>query len=179
MIEVSKFYLLLHPRPAYIIGSGRVGEKVNFMAASWVTPVAEEPPLVGVAVDVTSYTHELIEKYGEFTVNVVPVSMLDKLYYVGSRSGRREDKAAAVPHRRAERVSAPVVEGALGVLECVVEDRLRAEDVTFFVGRVEAARADERFFSEKSGWSFKEVDLPLHNWGRSFYGVGRHFWARA
>ncbi|MCC6039955.1 MAG: flavin reductase family protein, partial [Thermofilum sp.] len=91
MIEVSRFYLLLHPRPAYIIGSGKVGERVNFMAASWVTPIAEEPPLVGVAVDVTSYTHELIERYGEFTVNVVPVSMLEKLYYVGSRSGRKED----------------------------------------------------------------------------------------
>ncbi|MEM4761634.1 MAG: flavin reductase, partial [Thermofilum sp.] len=67
MIRVSKFYLLLHPRPAYVIGSGRVGEVVNFMAASWVTPVAEEPPLVGVAIGVESYTHELIEKYGEFT----------------------------------------------------------------------------------------------------------------
>jgi len=84
-----------------------------------------------------------------------------------------------VPHRRAEKVSAPVVEGAVGVLECVVRDRLRAEDVTFFVGRVEAARADEQLFSEKSGWNFREVDLPLHNWGRSFYGVGKHFWARA
>jgi len=48
MMEVETFYLLLHPRPAYLIGSGKVGEKVNFMAASWVSPVSEEPPLVGV-----------------------------------------------------------------------------------------------------------------------------------
>jgi len=176
MREVSsRFYLILHPRPAYIIGSGRVGEVVNFMAASWVTPIAEEPPLVGVAVDVSSYTHELIERYGEFTVNVVPVSMLEKLYYVGSVSGRSEDKSRAVPHRKGEKVSAPVVEGAIGVVECVVAEKLRAQDVTFFAGEVKRAAVDERFFSERAGWSFKEIDLPLHNWGRGFYGVGRFY----
>ena len=46
---IERFYLILHPRPAYVIGSGRVGVDANFMAASWVTPVAEEPPLVGVS----------------------------------------------------------------------------------------------------------------------------------
>ncbi|ABL78628.1 flavin reductase family protein [Thermofilum pendens] len=175
MKEVERFYLVLHPRPAYIIGSGRVGEKANFMAASWVTPVAEEPPLVGVAIDVESLTHELIERYGEFTVNVVPTSMLDKLYYAGSRSGRDEDKASSIPHRKGEKVSAPVVEGAVGVVECVVHGKLRAEDVTFFAGRVVYAAVDERFFNERSGWLFKEIDLPLHNWGRGFYGVGRFY----
>lgn len=175
MRKVSKFYLVLHPRPAYIVGSGRVGEAVNFMAASWVSPVAEEPPLVGVAVDVTSYTHELIERYGEFTVNVVPTSMLEKLFYVGSTSGRSEDKSRALAHRKGEAVSAPVVEGAVGVLECVVVDRLRAKDVTLFAGEVKIAAVDERFFSERTGWNFRELDLPLHNWGRVFYGVGRYY----
>ncbi|MEM4790894.1 MAG: flavin reductase family protein [Thermofilum sp.] len=175
MIRVSKFYLLLHPRPAYVIGSGRVGEVVNFMAASWVTPVAEEPPLVGVAIGVESYTHELIEKYGEFTVNVLPVSMLGKLYQVGSTSGRSEDKSRVLAYRKGESGSAPVAEGAVGVLECVVADKLRARDVTFFAGEVKLAAADEKLFSERSGWNFKEIDLPLHNWGRGFYGVGRFY----
>ena len=30
----DRFYLVLHPRPAYVIGSGKVSVKVNFMAAS-------------------------------------------------------------------------------------------------------------------------------------------------
>ncbi|MEM3740768.1 MAG: flavin reductase, partial [Candidatus Korarchaeum sp.] len=72
MIEVKKFYLLLHPRPAYVVGSGKWGERVNFMAASWVSPVGEEPPSVMVALGTETLTLELIEKYGDFSVNVVP-----------------------------------------------------------------------------------------------------------
>lgn len=173
MKEIKRFYLILHPRPAYVIGSGKLGEAVNFMAASWVTPIAEEPPLVGVAVDVESFTFELIEKYREFTVNVLPMSLVDKIYFVGSRSGRDVDKTGVLEAVKGEKVSAPVAKDAIGVLECKVVDEVVAEDVKFFVGEVVSASADERFFSEKSGWLFKEIDLPLHNWGRGFYGVGR------
>lgn len=172
MREVKRFYLLLHPRPAYVIGSGRWGEAVNFMAASWVTPIAEEPPLVGVSVDVESYTFELVEKYREFTVNVLPMSLVDKIYYVGSRSGREVDKTGVIEAVRGERVSAPVAKEAIGVLECRVVDEVRAEDVKFFVGEVVSARADEKFFSGRSGWLLSKVDIPLHNWGRGFYGIG-------
>lgn len=173
MKEIKRFYLILHPRPAYVIGSGKWGETVNFMAASWVTPIAEEPPLVGVAIDVESYTFELIEKFREFTVNVLPMSLVDKIYFVGSRSGRDVDKTGVLEAVKGEKVSAPVAKDAIGVLECKVVDEVVAEDVKFFVGEVVSARADERFFSEKSGWQFKEIDLPLHNWGKGFYGVGR------
>lgn len=179
MREIKKFYLLLHPRPAYLIGSGRVGEKVNFMAASWVTPIAEDPPLVGVAIGVDSYTHELIEAYGEFTVNVVPMSMVDALYYAGSRSGREEDKTKVIKAVKGEKVLAPVAEDAMGVLECRVYTKVEAEDVTFFVGEVLAARADESVFDERRGWNTQRVDIPLHNWGRGFYGLGSFRMARA
>ena len=173
MISVENFYLILHPRPAYLIGSGRVGVKVNFMAASWVSPVSEEPPLVGVAVDVTSYTRELIDMYGEFTVNVLPIGSLDKLYYAGTVSGRSEDKAKAIRYMKGERVEAPVAEEAIGVIECRVYTTIKTQDVIFYVGEVLSARADERFFGERSGWNLKKTNLPLHNWGAGFYEVGR------
>lgn len=173
MREVKRFYLLLHPRPAYIIGSGRVGERINFMAAAWVTPIAEELPLVGVAVGVNSLTNELIKTYREFTVNVLPMSVLDAIYYAGSRSGREEDKSKVIKAVKGERVSAPVAEGAVGVLECRVHSTFNAEDVTFFIGEVLAARADEKAFNERRGWITREVDIPLHAWGRGFYGLGK------
>lgn len=178
MKEVGRFYLLLHPRPAYLIGSGRTGERVNFMAASWVTPIAEEPPLVGVAVGVDSYTRELIDAYGEFTVNVLPMDKLDLIYYAGSRSGREEDKTKLINPVRGEKVQAPVAEAAVGVLECKVSGKVEAQDAIFYVGEVLVARADEGAFDEKRGWDTAKVDIPLHNWGRGFYGLGRFRTAR-
>jgi len=160
---IEKYYLLLHPRPAYIIGSGLVGEKVNFMAASWVTPVSEEPPRVAVAVDVESYTHELIEKYGEYTVNVLPVDKLNLVYRVGSTSGREVDKSQWFKYRRGEKVGAPVILDSLAYLECKVVDTHEAEDVTLFIADVLLAKANTEYFSSQRGWDFKKVNIPLHN----------------
>jgi len=171
----EKFYLLLHPRPAYVIGSGRFGEVVNFMAASWITPVAEEPPRVAVAIDVESYTHELILKYKEFTVNVLPMTQLNALYSVGTVSGRRVDKVArfGLNVEKGRSVDAPVLADSIGVLECRVTATVESEDTTLFVGDVLAAYAKEEYFDLRNGWNVKKVNIPLHNWGRGFYGLGR------
>jgi len=178
-VEISdKYYLLLHPRPAYVIGSGRYGERINLMAASWVTPVAEEPPRVAVAIGVESYTHELIKQYREFTINILSLEKLDVLYKMGSVSGRNVDKSSLVKVRKGEKVEAPVIEDSLGYLECRVVDEHSSEDVTLFIGDVLIAKANSNYFSKRSGWDFKKINIPLHNWGRGFYSVGRFILAR-
>ena len=71
------YYYLLHPRPAYIIGSGTLDGKANLMAASWVSPVSEEPERVAIALDRESYTYELVKRTGEFTINVLPANFVE------------------------------------------------------------------------------------------------------
>ncbi len=86
---IEKFYLMLHPKPAYIIGSGIYNSETNPMASSWVTPVSEEPPHIVIAIDKESYTNELIKKYGVYSVNILSEEYIDKIFYVGSRSNRK------------------------------------------------------------------------------------------
>ncbi|MCD6488355.1 MAG: flavin reductase [Desulfurococcales archaeon] len=43
-------YYVLHPRPVYLIVTRRKQGGYNVMAASWVMPVSEEPPLVALAI---------------------------------------------------------------------------------------------------------------------------------
>ncbi|RLE69899.1 MAG: flavin reductase family protein [Thermoprotei archaeon] len=175
MEVLDRFYLLLHPRPAYVVGAGRYGGKVNFMAASWVTPVAEEPPRVAVAIDVESYTYELLKEYGEYTVNILPLDMLKELYFFGSTSGREVDKVKELGLKIAKglKVNAPVLENAIGVLECKIVGEFESEDTTLFIGDVLTARAHEEFFDARRGWNFRKVNIPLHNWGKGFYTIGR------
>jgi len=60
------------------------------MTASWVTPVAEEPPLV--SVEKETKTHELIEKHGEFAINILEQEYLDEIWFFGTKSGSKVDK---------------------------------------------------------------------------------------
>lgn len=170
---LDRFYLILHPRPVYVIGSGRVGEDANFMAASWVTPIAEEPPLVGVAIDVECHTYTLISKYKEFTVNVLSIDYLELIYEVGRVHGWERNKLEIIPGEKGEKVGAPIARDAIGALECRVYDSIEAEDVVFFAGEVLKAWVDPEKFHLKRGWSIRNNPIPLHNWGKGFFYVGR------
>ncbi len=176
----DRFYLVLHPRPAYVIGSGKVGVKVNFMAASWVTPVSEEPPRVAVAIDAESFTSELISQHGEYTVNVYPADKIDVVYTLGSASGRQVDKVSRLnlKVKKGVAVEAPVLEDALAVLECRVWKTVSCGEVKLYIGDVIAAYADETVFN-RYGWNLRKTNLPLHNSGRGFYTIGRFVTAKS
>src|SRR6188508_2691364 len=58
------------PSGLYVVGS-RAGDRRNLMTANWVTQVSFDPKLVGVSVEKTAFTHELIAEAGVFTINTI------------------------------------------------------------------------------------------------------------
>ena len=171
----NRQYLILHPRPVYIIGSGRFGREANLMAASWVMPVSEEPPKVAVSVDKECYTFELIEKYGEFTVNVVEEKYIDELWFLGTASGREVNKIAktGLTVVKGRKVSAPVIKEAIGVLEAKVSEKIDAGECRLYIGDIIYAEADESKYSLRYGWDLRKTRLIHHLSGKAFMTNGR------
>lgn len=133
----DKFYYLLHPRPVYIIGSGSIDNKeINFMAASWVMPVSEDIPTVALASDKTQYTTELIEKYKQFSINIVDDYKL--IWNVGTTSGRKIKKHEKfnIKFMRGKVLDVPIIDGSIGYLEVKVINRLEVAEVYLYIGQV-------------------------------------------
>ncbi len=171
------FYRILHPRPAYAVASGTESSPA-VMAASWVTPVAEEPPMVAVMWDKESYTLERARDVGYFTVNVLPADMINALWYVGSRSGRGEpDKHVKAGLKLVKAAETPTVrvEGAIAWIEARISRIISdiAEDVDVVFGEVVAAYADSRIFDSRRGWYLAKAQIPLHVASRAFALTGR------
>ena len=160
-----KFYRALHPRPVVIIGSGDIEKgTINFMACAWITPLSEEPPLLGFACSKENYTHGLIKKFNQFSVNVVEDCEL--IFKLGSTSGAEIDKIKAFSLRvkGGKILKVPLLEEALATLECKVIKEVEVGDHTFFVGEVkhwEATNFEE--YGYKEFWR-----IPLHKGGRAF-----------
>ena len=79
-----------------ILMTTKVGDKVNTMTIGWGTLGIEwGKPIYTVFVRESRYTKEMLEKHGEFTINV-PMGELDKniLKVCGTKSGRDMDKIA-------------------------------------------------------------------------------------
>ena len=173
----DKQYRLLNPRPAYIIAAGRPGGPRGVMAATWVTPVSEDPPRVAVMWEKESHTLSVARDTGCFTINIVGSDMLDKLWRVGTVSGWEEpDKAEKAGLRLVESPSGCIrVYGVLGYIDArihrVIDDV--AEDVDIVIGDIVGAYASKEIYSLRRGWNVYRASIPLQVAGRTFTLPGR------
>jgi len=108
------------------------------MPASCVMPVSLKPLLLGLSVSPNAFTHELIEKSNEFTVNF-HWRHRRAVKQAGGISSRDVDKFKAIGLHPIPslKVKAPLVEECIGHLECGVIERYTFGDHTLFIGEVQ------------------------------------------
>jgi flavin reductase (DIM6/NTAB) family NADH-FMN oxidoreductase RutF len=124
------------PYGLYVVGS-RAGLKRNLMTLNWATQVSFEPKLLGIGVEKTALTHELIEGGGSFTLNTVD----------------REDRAIVRKFTKPVEVDAdartlngfpyrdgitgaPILSQAVAWIDCEVRQAVETGGHTFFIGEV-------------------------------------------
>lgn len=170
-LELQDALRLLVGGPVALVTT-RWRDQVDVMPAIWVSPVSRTPPLVGVAVQPSRYTHDMIRFGEEFALNIPGRDLMNHVHYFGVVSGREVNKLelARLPTFKAQKVAAPLIEGCLAYIECGLEDALRLGDHTLFVGRVVAVQAERDAFDET--WTLSDPDYkPLHYLGIDRYAV--------
>jgi flavin reductase (DIM6/NTAB) family NADH-FMN oxidoreductase RutF len=119
---------------------GPRGEDVGMTATAFMS-VSLEPPLVLVSVRVGSRMDELLERQPRWAVSVLSESQRHIAGRFAMR-GRISDRLLFedVPYYRGEASGAPILGGALAILECETEQRVSAGDHTLLIGKVLTAR---------------------------------------
>ncbi|MEM1873391.1 MAG: flavin reductase family protein [Acidilobaceae archaeon] len=161
---------LLHPRPAFVVVSGS-WDDYSAMAASWLTPISRDPPLLGVAISPKRYTYEKIVSTREFAVCVLPWSLVDKLNFLGWTTGREvKDKIAAsgLTKAKARVIGAPIIAESVAVIEAKLHSDIElGGDHRLVVGLVEASYVQRGV----SPHDLQRYDIPLHIWRSSYVRV--------
>lgn len=160
----------LNPRPVVLITSCNATGRPNVMTAVWHTPLSHDPPLVGISITQTRYSHSLIQATGEFVINIAGQQMARAAEICGNRSGTTCDKFALANLRveAARSVRAPALADALGYLECWVVNQVPCGDHTLFIGQVLNALARSDCFSSEWDWVHGDLLLCVQrdHWGR-------------
>lgn len=154
---------LLYPALTVIVTCG-VKNKINGMAAAWVTPLSHSPTLVGVSISPERLTHSMIVESGEFAINILDFRYLEKVSHMGEVSGRDVEnkfELVGLTPIAARRIVSPVVEEASAVLECRLYKRVEVGDHSLFVGEVLEAYAEEDF---ELDWRLEKY-RPIHYLG--------------
>ena len=156
MAETTKRILAastaLYPLPAVLVTCGELAGEKNAITLAWVGTASSEPPCIVIGVRPTRFSYGLIQRYGDFVVNLPRADQVPVLEYCGSVSGRTEDKfaKAGLTAVRAENVRAPMVGEFPVNIECKVRDRIPLGSHDLFIGEVLAVHADPEILVEGS-----------------------------
>lgn len=117
--------------------TAQAGTRRGGLIATFVNPasIVQDMPRVLVGLSRQHYTWELIEQSNAFALHLLGEAHLDWVWRFGLESGRGRDKLHDLFVRQAI-TGSPVLEAAIGWLDCRVEDRLDAGDRTVYLAEV-------------------------------------------
>ena len=132
------------PCPVILLSAGTAEEQDAMTATAMF--VSEEPPLVVVSVGKNSFSHGLIEKTGEFVLNVAATDQLKLAQLLGATHGGELDKFKEfkIGAEEAESVVSPLIKGSFSHLECKVITSYPLGHYVLYLASVSAYKVDEK-----------------------------------
>jgi flavin reductase (DIM6/NTAB) family NADH-FMN oxidoreductase RutF len=134
------------PTGLYLISTAHQGKR-NVQFAFRALGISDEPPLLVIGIQDKNYSREMIQKSGEFVLNVCSDKQLFAVDKSRELTGRTvEDKFTALGLEAlpAKVVQAPLVAGCHANVECKLVHQLEVEGLYLFVGQALAAHIDDQ-----------------------------------
>ncbi|ABX08812.1 flavin reductase family protein [Prochlorococcus marinus] len=154
-LEAKKVLLRKIPHGIFIC-TVREGDEINGFTASWVTQGSFAPPLVVMAVRSEGSSHGIIQRTNQFSLNVLRADQkeLAAVFFKPQKGlgGRFE----AAPYNFGEN-GLPLLEDAIGGIECNVVGNVANGDHTVFVAEVISAKLNadgDPLILSDTGWSY-------------------------
>jgi flavin reductase (DIM6/NTAB) family NADH-FMN oxidoreductase RutF len=134
------------PTGLYLISTAYQGKR-NVQFAFRALGISDEPPLILIGIQDKNFSREVIQKSGEFVLNVCSENQLHAVDKSRDLSGRNvEDKFIALELETipAKHVQAPLVAGCHANVECKLVNKMEVEGLYLFVGQALAAHLDDQ-----------------------------------
>ncbi|MAV11002.1 MAG: diguanylate cyclase [Synechococcus sp. MED850] len=154
-LDAKKTLLRKIPHGLFVCGVCE-GDDVNGFTASWVTQGSFEPPLVVMGVRADSTSHGIIERTERFSLNVLRADQKDLAAVFFKPQKAIGGRFEAAPFQLGD-LGLPLLDDAIGGVECELVGQIKHGDHTVFVGEVKTARliADgEALNLASTGWNY-------------------------
>jgi len=152
------------PTGLYLISTAYQGKR-NVQFAFRALGLTVDPPLLVIGIQADNYSREVIEKSGEFVVNVCSQNQLYAVDKSRDLSGRNVDDkfvALGLETLPAKHVKAPLVAGCHANVECNLVNNLKLDGLFLFVGQALASYIDDQVqpVGRLAGKTFR-LDEPI------------------
>ena len=150
----------LQPTPKVIVSCRDSEGNNNALAVAYCCNCSYDPPMIMVGIVPSRHSYRIIKDTGIFVVNV-PSKDEKKIFdYLGSHSGRDEDKFSALSLKTEEgkEVNAPLLTDCPICIECRVEASVLTGSHEMFAGKIERIHVDEYLVDEKGNIDYSKID---------------------
>lgn len=175
-VPLPKSHRLINHGPTVLVSARHAGVD-NVMAAAWACALDFAPPKLSVVLDKSTKTRELVERSGQFVIQVPTVAQLQLTSALGTQSqATAPDKLArtGVACFDITGFDLPFVVGCSAWLACrLIPEPHNQQTYDLFIAEVVGAWADTRVFRD-GHWHFDDADPA---WRSLHYIAGGHFHA--
>ena len=158
---VNNVALCVQPVPKTIVSCRDKDGKNNALVVGFTANVSLDPAMVMVGIVPSRFSHHMVKESGCFVINLPSENFKKEYGYLGSASGRDEDKFAALNLKweNAQNVDAPILTECPVSIECSVIDSIMPGTHELFIGKVEAVHVDEEYLDANGNILWGKMNL--------------------
>lgn len=165
---------MLNPVPAVMVSCGE-GNVKNIITVAWTGIINSDPPMTYVSVRKERFSHDIIERTGEFVINLTTEKLAFATDYCGVRSGRDVDKfkERGLTPQESLRVDCPSIAESPVNIECRVTEVMELGSHDMFMAEIVNVSVDEDLMDEKGRLCLEEAGLIAYSHGH-YYALKRN-----
>lgn len=148
---------MLNPVPAVMVSVADEEHRPNIITVAWAGTICTNPPMVSISVRPSRYSYDIIEKTGEFVINLTTEKLARACDYCGVVSGRDVDKFAktGLTPMPVEHVNAPAIAESPVNIACRVTESRALGSHTMFIAEVVGVTVDDEYLDENDRFHIK------------------------
>ena len=163
---------MLYPVPAVMVSCKAKEEnaKPNIITVAWAGTVCSDPVMLSISVRPERHSHDIIEKSGEFVVNLVTESLTKACDWCGVRSGKDHDKFKEMKLHPfiSDFMETPAIAESPVNIYCKVKDVLKLGSHDMFLAEVTGVTVDESYMDENGRFDLSATGLIAYSHGEYF-----------
>ena len=159
----------IYPIPAVMVSCGDM-ENSNIITVAWTGILNTSPAQVYISVRPERYSHDNIEKTGEFAINLTNLSLAFATDWCGVKSGSKVNKFKEMKlnKEKLNHINCPGIKESPVTIECKVREIKRLGSHDMFIADVLSIDADEKYIDEKGAFDITKCDLIAYANGKYF-----------
>ena len=156
--------------PAVVISVGD-WVQANLITLAWVARVVSEPPIMSISIRPSRHSFSLIEKLGEYVINVPSTENIQNVDFCGTRTGKKVNKweELNLTKEKGLKVNVPLIKEFPINIECKVIDKIKHGTHSIYLGEVLAVHVAEELLKEGKLDPLKQNQIVYI--ARNYYGL--------